>query len=293
MKLVMTLLVRDEEDILEANINYHLNQNVDFIIATDNNSADATPDILQKYASMGLVHVIKETQDDYSQSVWVTRMARMAAEIYSADWVINNDADEFWWPKSGTLKDVFSAITDSVLFVRARRVNFPPINKNNILFSSDNPVFWKNMLIREVVSKNSLGNSLPPKVAHRGRTDVIVAQGNHSVIVNHNDLNEAYSGEPIVIFHYPIRSYSQFENKIKLGGAAYLRNTQLPKYVGNTWRESYKSYLLGELPEIYLNYIISDDDIKLGLSRGRYILERRLYSFLNSIIKNNGGDLSS
>ena len=40
MKLVMTLLVRDEEDIVEDHLVYHLNQGVDFVIATDNNSVD-------------------------------------------------------------------------------------------------------------------------------------------------------------------------------------------------------------------------------------------------------------
>ncbi len=51
-KLIMTLLVRDEADILEYNICHHLNQGVDFIIAIDNGSIDKTPDILRKYQKM-------------------------------------------------------------------------------------------------------------------------------------------------------------------------------------------------------------------------------------------------
>ena len=49
MKIIMTLLVRDEEDVLRQNIDFHLSQGVDFIIATDNLSVDSTKDILKEY----------------------------------------------------------------------------------------------------------------------------------------------------------------------------------------------------------------------------------------------------
>ncbi len=39
MKLVMTLLLRDEEDIVRENLDFHLAQGVDRVIVTDNGSA--------------------------------------------------------------------------------------------------------------------------------------------------------------------------------------------------------------------------------------------------------------
>src|SRR3954453_12487381 len=104
MKLVMTLLVRDEEDIVADNLDFHLAQGVDEVIVTDNGSEDATLEILRPYEERGVAKDINEPSDDYSQGRWVPRMARMAATELGADWVINNDADEFWWPRNGTLK---------------------------------------------------------------------------------------------------------------------------------------------------------------------------------------------
>src|SRR5471030_48631 len=96
MKLVMTLLVRDEEDILAANFDFHLAQGVDFFIVTDNLSVDGTRDIIESYVRRGVAIYSHEPSDDFSQFRWVTKMARMAAAQYGADWVINSDADEFW-----------------------------------------------------------------------------------------------------------------------------------------------------------------------------------------------------
>ena len=33
-------------------------------------------------------------------------MGRLAATEFGADWVIHSDADEFWWPRGESLKDV-------------------------------------------------------------------------------------------------------------------------------------------------------------------------------------------
>ncbi|HZC29769.1 MAG TPA: glycosyltransferase family 2 protein, partial [Gaiellaceae bacterium] len=105
MKLVMTLLVRDEADILDAQIAFHLNAGVDFVIATDNASRDGTTEILESYARDGYLHLIREEGEDMRQGERVTRMARLAATDFDADWVINSDADEFWCSHGAPIND--------------------------------------------------------------------------------------------------------------------------------------------------------------------------------------------
>jgi len=57
MTLVMTLKVRDEEDVIEDNLRFHRALGVDFFVVMENGSVDRTPEILARYQEAGLAHV--------------------------------------------------------------------------------------------------------------------------------------------------------------------------------------------------------------------------------------------
>ncbi len=275
--LVMTLLVRNEQDILESNLIYHLEQGVDFIIVTDNLSTDGTPDILDKYEKLGVVHLIHEIGDDYSQHRWVTRMARLAATQYKADWIINNDADEFWWPECpGTLAEYLSAQPEQIKVLSAERHNFVPLASSNL-----KTPFYKTMVYRESMSLNSLGDPLQPKVCHRSHPDIEVRQGNHAVMLD-NTILQAQPSQ-ISILHFPVRSLDQFRQKIFLGGAAYARNTYLNKGMGKTWRVLHELLEAGGFEAFYQEQEYDSQRIDVQLSSGNLILDYRLKNFLESI----------
>src|SRR6266699_1532468 len=126
MKLVMTLLARDEADIVDAQLAFHLNAGVDFVVATDHCSQDGTTEVLRAYEREGRLHLIQEQGERLEQGVWVTSMARLAASEFGADWVINSDADEFWWPRGGSLKEVLAAVPDRYGVVKAFWRTFVP-----------------------------------------------------------------------------------------------------------------------------------------------------------------------
>jgi len=94
-KITMTLLVRNEQDIIAENIRFHHALGVDSFIVMDNLSTDATPDIIKELSREIDIDYLRQSQDDYNQWQWVTELARAAAVDHKADWVINNDADEF------------------------------------------------------------------------------------------------------------------------------------------------------------------------------------------------------
>ncbi len=122
----MTLLVRDEADIVDAQIAFHLAAGVDFVIATDNRSEDGTTEVLERYERDGRLHLIREPGDDLRQSEWVTRMARLAATEHGADWVLNADADEFWRPRGAGLRELLASVPAHYGVVRAAWRNFVP-----------------------------------------------------------------------------------------------------------------------------------------------------------------------
>ena len=277
-RIVMTLLVRNEEDIIEANIEFHLHQGVDFVIATDNGSTDRTRDLLLRYANVGVLHLIDEPTDDYSQSSWVTRMARMAYQDFGADWVINNDADEFWWPHTGTLATALRGVDPPIGGVRVPRTNFLP------LLSLDGH-FYESMVIRDNRSVNSLGRSLSPKSCHRGAPDIVVSQGNHDV---RRGVGTVAETDGMTIFHFPMRTYEQFERKIKLGGAAYARNNRLDPSVGATWRALYQMYTEGGLRQFFEQSVLAPEDIRQGLESGRLSHDTRLKEFLGRVRAHGG-----
>jgi glycosyltransferase involved in cell wall biosynthesis len=249
MKLVMTLLVRDEEDIVADNLDFHLAQGVDEVIVTDNGSVDGTLEILRAYEARGLVRIIVEPTDDYSQGRWVTRMARMAASEHKADWVINNDADEFWWPREGTLRTLFEGLGGDVGAVVGHRTNFVPRPED------DRP-YWERMTLRERESLNPVGKPLPPKLAHRAHPEIVVVQGNHRI--KGPDVGSEVDDGSIEILHFPMRSYAQFENKIVKGGRAYARNKELPEKTGRTWRRLYETWEQGGLPAHYEASVVAE-----------------------------------
>ncbi len=278
MKLIMTLLVRDEEDVLRENILYHIEQGVDYFIATDNLSVDNTSDILKDFQSKGILHLIEEKSDDYFQKRWVSRMAQLAKNVFNADWVVNSDADEFWWSEKGTLKGALCEIPDSYSVVRVNRHDFVPLVE-------EGGVVFERMVYRYKVTLNSSGHPLLPKVCHRGMGNVEVSQGNHDV--KHPPDLESFSNHPLGIFHFPKRTYDQFENKVVKGGAAYERNKHFSHQVGHSWREYYKRWKEGKLRKIYNSDSWTYDRIVQGLDAGILVEDRRLLSFMrdNNIIQ--------
>ncbi len=221
--------------------------------------------------------MLREDAPTYEQSRWVTRMARLAHEL-GADWVINADADEFWWPADGDLEAALADVPPPFDVVTARRSDFPPL-PSSVLSPFEGQVY------RERASRNLLGQPLPPKVAHRARADISVAQGNHSVAAA--GLGPALDDGRIEILHFPMRTYEQFERKIVNGGSAY-EALGSPPVVGQTWRVAYRAWRAGRLPELYQERLLTHERLGEQLATGAMLRDTRLRDSLRVLATKTG-----
>jgi hypothetical protein len=244
MRLILTLLCRNEIDIIESMIRFHLGQGVDFIVATDNGSSDGTRDCLQHYVQSGKLLLIDQLESIHDQAIWVSTMSRIATEQLGADWLIHSDADEFWWPLNGDLKTTLQAVPPGVRALTVGRTNFLPPPRDSGQQAWESGCFHRRQRLRERRSLNSLGQPLPGKICHRALAGISISDGNHGAALAGQTLSAPRTAA-IEILHFPIRSLEQFSAKISHGAQALANNPRLHPQVGATWRQVYQEHVLG------------------------------------------------
>jgi hypothetical protein len=265
VKLVMTLIARDEADVMDAHIAFHLNAGVDFVIATDHRSTDGTTEILERYARDGYLHLSREDDVEYREVEWRTRMARLAASEFSADWVINSDADEFWWPRGADLKDVLAALPRRYGIVRAFWRPFLPR-------VDDGSFFAERMTVRlspEAAIHDPSSQFRPnAKVIHRANPRLTVGRGNHGVEgVSLQPLRGWY---PVELLHFPLRSLAQVDRKASIYRAS--PGTRLH----DAHRKLHGALEEGSLAGQYRNLLVDETALERGVAEGSLVLDTRL-----------------
>jgi glycosyltransferase involved in cell wall biosynthesis len=218
VKIVATILAKNEEDIIGRTIEHHISQGVSQFIITDNASEDRTRSIIEKYPEV--VELIDEREDDHNQSKWVTRMARMACKL-KPDWIVHLDADELWCGLSN-LRDVKSNCIGST-----KMLLHPPSlgDMRHYLDFSNIPSFEEEC-----------------KVAHRPNETIQITHGNHGF---HGISNIEFT-KNIWRHHYPIRSYAQFVKK-SLGHESLMKRNSICE----RWKNWYDLHKQGKLEELY------------------------------------------
>ena len=148
------------------------------------------------------------------QDEWVTRMARLAATEHGADWVINSDADEFWWPRG--LAE--GRPRDGAGTVRRRRGCW----RHFLPAPTTDGFFAERMTVRLAApahpgDKETIFHA-HQKVAHRAHAEVEIEAGNHNAEAA--GLEPLRAWHPLEVLHFSFRSVAQLERKAPRGLAS-------------------------------------------------------------------------
>ena len=265
MKVVMTLLVRDEEDVLRDHLEYHLNSGVDHVVAIDHRSQDGSTEILESYARQGVLTHTREEGTFSQQGEWQTRMSRLAAAEYGADWVIPSDADEFWMSRGSSLKDALRSVPNGVGLASGLQRNFVPqpgdggwfVDRLTVRLAGHAPINDPATPFRPVV-----------KVAHRGSPRVVISSGGaHRVF----GLGGAPGGwYPLDVLHFPFRSREQSARKYRKTWTGWEINLR-----GDLARA--RLVADEERPEEMWDRVALDDhEVRTGLDSGSLVTDVRL-----------------
>jgi hypothetical protein len=192
----------------------------------------------------------------------MTKLAFLAKKIYKPDWIINSDADEFWIPNNDNGIKEYLKFKGGVL--RIERFNMIPpfdsIEQEDIFFDS----------IYEV------SNQINYRVAEREDISILLGQASRKIIVNPYGLIKINSGnhsaehiafwnkkdsKNIKNYHYPIRSYKQFEKRV------ITRKEVLESFpnvkMGDHYRVLVSKYNSGKLKDEYRKFIFKQNEIEL------------------------------
>lgn len=218
-RLIMTLVVRDEAAIIERNIRFHHAMGVDGFVVSSHNSADATNEILERLKAEGLVlKVFYRTEAEHRHSVWVDEMIRYAKSELDADWVINADADEFYYSDELDLKKSIRECGNANVCWVDSSMCFPRNNGDAI----DNVYFIHRRLTNEEStylghgdnSQFDLATGFPicQKVIHRTRGYRRICDGNHSVDLWFPKVCRLAG---VRLYHYYIANLEAYESKAR------------------------------------------------------------------------------
>jgi len=216
------LSVKDEVEIIEHTVAHLRRIGVDHIVVLDIGSTDGTDRVLAALEAPNFeVHQLAECLARDEEIALVRR----CLDAVGADWALFLDADEFWLPKSGSLRSVLAASEFDVLKVRRHNVALvagAPWAPDVVLPTGYDSLFLYVEPIPKFFARIDLEPTIPwirgvpmPKFIARANVIKGIAPGAHDI--EHPDRSSVPTSVSmdIVVAHFPFTSRERFMRKVE------------------------------------------------------------------------------
>jgi hypothetical protein len=277
--LIMSILVRDEVDIIEQNLRWHHRQGVDRFVVIDHASTDGTRQLLRRLAQQLPIDLSQRNDPVVQQAVWTREMIRKARRKYGHVWHIANDADEFYLPPDGeTLKTYLAGKSSHRLL---------EVPRQSVIFAREDlaakgwrsaPMFASRVTVQAPDGIEDPGVAMPlpfeyywsnPKVVFQPATLKHLTKGAHRATMDP-------PCEPVAcglrILHFPFRDPTEFlTSACRLGESAEQDMAQNPhKQLSHRYRRWLQMIRQGVADQVLLDEAMPirarlDHDLAAGL----------------------------
>lgn len=205
MKIVALTVVRNELDILEVFVRYHL-EAVDHMVIADHRSVDGSSELLRKLEAEGLPLTIRPLESPLvRRRQTATELLWETAETMRPDLVLMLDADEFVASDGpAPVRAALESLTDTAPIAIPRRTYVPTPDDDQ---SDPNP-------LTRIVHRRASEPRRKYKVAVPGRfardREYGLSNGNHRLVLWGSRAEVAAVNAPgLFLAHYPVRTVEQ------------------------------------------------------------------------------------
>jgi len=255
IKLSMVMMVKNEEDIIKRHIEFHAKMGVDNFFILENNSDDNTYEILKDLQNSYDIFLERNSSKRFEQKRWMTQLVKRAKKIYNPDWVINSDVDEFWIPKNGlSLKESLNFKGGILLVPRVNMLFYEGVESwEDSEYMVSNSVNYQ----RDLENENIMLGKIGRKVIVNPHGYIKTNSGNHSA--EHIAFWQKREIDTILIRHYLLRGYQQFEKKVKIYVEVLAENPKAK--IGKHIKKWVKSYRENRLEEEWNRVVIKSKNL--------------------------------
>jgi hypothetical protein len=238
-EIALLTMIKDEEDIIFENLVWHFSIGFRKFVIVDNLSTDRTSELVNNFIKLtgdqAAVFVIRDPVVAHIQSRIITGGYHFIRSVWpEVKWVFPVDGDEFWTPKV-KLRDILQKLPSDIGVLSVGQIIYQAADDFD-KFPAEAKFYEK---IHYRTTKYYTANF--PKVAVRVKPNVIIAQGNHSAVVENYASVLRYGAANnlgLDMVTYPHRSPLQTMHKYNNGMKANLLGKKqglLGSDIGTHW----------------------------------------------------------